>query len=61
MGVIPKSLPMLSTEPVLHKTAVDRGLWFSTEQYGCRQRDNIILAPLERQKRELTFTNAVDF
>ena len=33
-GVIPKSLPVLSTEPVLHKAAVDRGLRFSTKQYG---------------------------
>ena len=32
-GVIPKSLPVPSTEPVLRKAAVDRGLRFSTEQY----------------------------
>ena len=30
-GVIPKSLPVLSTEPILRKAAVDRGLRFSTE------------------------------
>ena len=41
-GVIPKSLPVLSTEPVLRKAAVDRGLRFSTEQYGCRQRNDFI-------------------
>ena len=29
-GVIPKSLSVLSTEPVLRKAAVDRGLRFST-------------------------------
>ena len=41
-GVISKSLPILSTEPVLLKAAVDRGLRFSTEQYGCQQRNNFI-------------------
>ena len=35
---------MLSTEPVLRKAAVDRGLRFSTEQYGCRQRNDFINA-----------------
>ena len=43
---------MLSTEPVLRKAAVDLGLRFSTEQYGCRQRDNMILTPLQRRKRK---------
>ena len=38
MGVIPMSLPVLSTELVLHKVAVDREIWYPTEQYGCRQR-----------------------
>ena len=42
-GVIPKSLSVLSTEPVLRKTAVDRGLRISTEQYGCRQRNDFII------------------
>ena len=41
-GVIQKSLLVLSTEPVLRKAAVDRGLGFSTEQYGCRQRNDFI-------------------
>ena len=50
--VIPKSLPVLSTEPVLRKAVVDRELRFSTEQYGCRQRDNMILTPLEKRKRK---------
>ena len=51
-GVIPKSLPVLSTEPVLRKAAVDREIRFSTEQYECRLRDNMILTPLERRKRK---------
>ena len=34
-GVIPKSLPMLLSMSVLRKAAVDQGLRFSTEQYGC--------------------------
>ena len=42
--VIPKPLPVLSTERVLPKAAVDRGLRFSTEQYGCRQRNDFINA-----------------
>ena len=50
-GVIPKSLPVLLTEPVLCKAAVDQGLRFSTEQYGCCQRD-MILTPLQRRKRK---------
>ena len=50
-GVIPKSLPVLSTKPVLRKTAVDRGLRFSTMQYGCQQRDNMSLKSLARRKR----------
>ena len=33
---------VLSTEPVLRKAAVDREIWFSTEQYGCRQRNDFI-------------------
>ena len=41
-GVIPKSLPVLSTEQVLRKAAVDRELRFSTEQYGCRQRNDFV-------------------
>ena len=41
-GVIPKSLPVLWTEPVLRKAAVDREIRFSTEQYGCRQRNDFI-------------------
>ena len=44
-GVIPKSLPVLSTEPVLRKVAVDREIGFSTEQYGCRQRNDNVLMP----------------
>ena len=40
--VIPNSLPVLSTEPVLRKAAVDRGLRFSTEQYGFRQRNDFV-------------------
>ena len=40
---------MLSTVPVLRKLAVDREIRFSTEQHGCRQRDNMILTPLETQ------------
>ena len=44
-GLYQKSIPVLSTESVLRKAAVDRGLQFSTEQYGCRQRDNMILTP----------------
>ena len=44
---------MLSTDPVLRKAAVDRGLRFLTEKYGCRQRDNMILTIL--QKRKLKF------
>ena len=53
---------MLSTEPVLRKAAVDRGLRFSTEQYGCRQRDNMIFDALGKEKTKvLTFTNAADF
>ena len=55
-GVIPKSLPVLSTKPVLRKAAVNREIWFSTEQYGCRQRDNTILTPLERRKRLQTLS-----
>ena len=39
-GVIPKSLPVLLTEPVLRKAAVDRGLRFSTEQYECQLRND---------------------
>ena len=42
MGVVPKSLHVLSTEPVLRKAAIDRGLRFSTEQYGCRQRNDFV-------------------
>ena len=42
MRVIPKSLPVLLTEPVVHKAAVNQGLPFSTEQYGCRQRNYFI-------------------
>ena len=34
IGVIPKSLPVLSTEPVLRKAAINQGLRFSTEYYG---------------------------
>ena len=41
-AVTPKSLPVLSTEPVLRKAAVDRGIRFTTELYGCRQRDKVI-------------------
>ena len=33
---------MLPTEPVLRKAAVDREIRFSTEQYGCRQRNDFI-------------------
>ena len=33
-GVKPISLPVLSTEPVLRKVAVDREMRPSTEQYG---------------------------
>ena len=33
---------MLSTEPVLCKAAVDRGLRLSTEQYGCRQGSDFV-------------------
>ena len=51
-GVIPNPLPVLSTEPVLRKRAVDREIRSSTEQYGCRQRSNMILTPLERRKRK---------
>ena len=50
-GVIPKSLPVPSTEPALRKAAVDRGLRFLTDQYGCRQRD-MTLTPVERRKRK---------
>ena len=39
-GVIPKSLLVLSTEPDLRKSAVDREIQFSTEKYGCRQRND---------------------
>ena len=42
MGLIPKLLPVLSTELELHKIVVDRGLQVSTEQYGCRQRNHVI-------------------
>ena len=48
-----KSLPVLSTEPVLRKAAVDREEQFFDERYGCRQRDIIISMPLERLKRKL--------
>ena len=41
-GVLPKSLSVLSTEPVLRQAAADRGLRFSTEQYGCRQSNDFI-------------------
>ena len=41
-GVIPKSLPVLSTESVLRKAAVDWGLRLSTEQNGYRQRNDFI-------------------
>ena len=41
-GVIPKSLPVLSTEPVLRKAAVDQGLRFSTEQYECGKRNDFV-------------------
>ena len=41
-GVILKWLPVLSTEPVLRKAAVDRGLRVSTEQCGCRQRNDFV-------------------
>ena len=51
-GVIPKSLPVLSTEPVLRKAAVDRELRFSTEQYECRQKNGMILTPLQGRKRK---------
>ena len=37
-GVIPKSLPVVSTEPILRKVDVDQEIRFSIEQYGCRQR-----------------------
>ena len=50
MKVIPNSLPVLSTEQVvvLRKLAVDREIQFSTEQYGCLQKSNMILTPLQR-------------
>ena len=51
-GVIPKSLPVLSAESILRKAAVDRGIRFSIEQYGCRQRDKVNLKPLEKRKRK---------
>ena len=41
-GVIPKALPVLSTEPVLRKIAVDREIRFSTEQYECRQKNDSV-------------------
>ena len=47
MGVIAISLPVLSTEPVLRKAAVKRELRFSTEQYGCRQRNDFVKCALE--------------
>ena len=40
--LIPKALPVLSTDPVLRKSAVDREIRFSTEQYGCRQRNDFV-------------------
>ena len=33
---------MLSTEPALRKAAVDRELRFPTEQYGCRQKNEVV-------------------
>ena len=47
---MPKLLPLLSTEPVLRKAAVDRGIRFSTEQHGCQQRDKVNLTHLEKRK-----------
>ena len=45
---------MLSTELlVLRKAAIDREIWFSTEQYGCLQ-NNTILTPLERRKHKFS-------
>ena len=44
-GVIPKSLPVLSTEPVLRKVAVDRVIRVLIEQYGCRQRNDFVSLP----------------
>ena len=41
-GVIQKSLPVLSTEPVLQNVAVDRAIRLSTELYGCRQKNNFL-------------------
>ena len=48
---------MLSIEPVLRNIAVDREIRFSTEQYGCRQRNDPVWTPVERRIR----TNAIDF
>ena len=60
--VIIKSILVLSTEPLLRKVAVYLEVWFSTEQYGCRQRSDLVFMPIEgRQRKFLTFTNAVDF
>ena len=47
---------MLSTELVglLRKAAIDQEIWFSTEQYGCLQNNNMILTPLERPKHKFS-------
>ena len=42
-GVKPTSLPVLSTEPVLRKVAVDREVRLSTEQYGSRRRVTLLM------------------
>ena len=52
-----KSLPVLSTEPLLRKVAVDQGLRFSTEQYGHEGHDFDALG--KEKTKVLTFTNAV--
>ena len=64
-GVIPKSLPVLWTKPVLHKVAVHQEIRFSTEQYRCRQflivlgfndtstlEGHFVSSPREREKRD---------
>ena len=35
-GVMSRSLFLLATETVLHKAAVDRGVWLSTGWYGIK-------------------------